>query len=162
MWDLLNSLFICMVSVFCGIKPNMIGFIFFPVAVSRCGHWYQCVRYSCLIIKLMEFSAVSNNGLLAYVSVSHFSTSFFQSPWFARWNHILLLHFPISTGYFPKLPDFQDGIIFCCFIFPYPQVVPLNLIWLNFALSAAARCANTNVTMILPVPLHKRYDAHSN
>lgn len=29
MWDLLNSLFICMVSVFCGIKPNMIGFIFF-------------------------------------------------------------------------------------------------------------------------------------
>ena len=34
--------------------------------------------------------------------------------------------------------NLQDGIIFCCFIFPCPQVVLLNLIWLNFALFAAA------------------------
>ena len=58
--------------------------------------------------------------------------------------------------------NLQDGIIFCCFIFPCPQVVLLNLIWLNFALFAATPSANTNASMILPTPLHKRYDAHSN
>ena len=35
MWDSSNSLFFCMVSDFCGTKPDLIEFDFFYVVVSR-------------------------------------------------------------------------------------------------------------------------------
>ena len=54
----------------------------------------------------MDLSAVSINGLLSY----------------GFRFHILVLRFT-------NLPDLQDGIIFCGFIFPCPPVVLLNLIF---------------------------------
>ena len=49
-------------------------------------------------------------------SVSYFSASFYQSSWFARWNHILQLHFSMSTSC-PTKSNFWTGTVdFVCIL----------------------------------------------
>jgi len=49
-------------------------------------------------------------------SVSYFSASFYRSSWFARWNHILWLHFSMSTSC-PTKSNFWTGTVdFVCIL----------------------------------------------